>query len=211
MRPKFVAGLLTVAVLFLAIVFIIKQHVAPDRGNLPAAPVSTPVTPVAVAPAPPKIVTTPPDPAVPQAAVDAEVGRLNQLAMNDDAASLKEIEDDLLSPAKAIRTAAIIAAKVYASTNAIPSLQQASESVEDPREKVAMLDAIDYLNLPRASDMPPPNADQIQAAQQRRAAQQAKELARQQARQLAPPTADAGNSAAPADGGQPAPSAGTGQ
>ena len=37
-------------------------------------------------------------------------------------------------------------------TNAIPGLQKAADSIQDPHGKVAVLDVIEYLNLPGISD-----------------------------------------------------------
>ena len=58
-----------------------------------------------------------------QAAIDAEIDRLQQWSMNDDPASLSNILADLTSPEKEIRDAAIEATKEFGSTNAIPALE----------------------------------------------------------------------------------------
>ncbi len=51
-------------------------------------------------------------------------------------------------PEAAVRKAALEALKELNDTNAVPGLQQVADLTKDPREKVAVLDTIDYLNLP---------------------------------------------------------------
>jgi len=55
-----------------------------------------------------------------------------------------------------VRKAALEALKQLNDTNAVPGLEQAAENIKDPREKVAMLDAIDYIKLPSATENVPP-------------------------------------------------------
>jgi hypothetical protein len=50
-----------------------------------------------------------------------------------------------------VRKAALEALKQLNDTNAIPGLGQAMSLIEDPREKVAFMDVIDYLKLPEAT------------------------------------------------------------
>jgi hypothetical protein len=48
-------------------------------------------------------------------------------------------------------------------TNAIPRLQEAEQVVENPREKVAIMDAIAYLQLPETMPDKPPTNDLVTA------------------------------------------------
>jgi hypothetical protein len=58
----------------------------------------------------------------------------------------------------AVRSAALQAVVAINDTNAIPRLEEAEQIVENPREKVAILDAIAYLKLPETlPDVPPTN------------------------------------------------------
>jgi hypothetical protein len=50
-----------------------------------------------------------------------------------------------------VRRSALDALRQLNDTNAIPGLEQAATLVEDPREKVAFMDVIDYLKLPEAT------------------------------------------------------------
>lgn len=61
-----------------------------------------------------------------------------------------------------VRTAAIAALIQLNDTNVIPGLEEAIALVDDPRDKVAIKDAIDYLKLPSVMpDEPPPDFDKI--------------------------------------------------
>lgn len=100
-----------------------------------------------------------------QTLIDSEVERLQQLAMNDDPASLKAILADLRSPEKEIRSAATDAAVNFGSQDAIPDLKAAANATDDIPEKIALLDAAQFLSLPSVTFGPPaaPTAEQIQA------------------------------------------------
>ncbi len=52
------------------------------------------------------------------------------------------------NPEPSVRSAALEAIVALSDTNAIPGLQAAQQVLENPREKAAILDAIDYLSLP---------------------------------------------------------------
>ena len=56
----------------------------------------------------------------------------------------------LTHPEPEVRKAALQAIKELNDTNAVPGLQQVANATKEPREKVAVLDVIDYLNLPSA-------------------------------------------------------------
>jgi len=54
-----------------------------------------------------------------------------------------------------VREAALSALIHLNDTNVIPSMEQTVGAIEDPREKVALMDAIAYLKLPEEVEMPP--------------------------------------------------------
>jgi hypothetical protein len=60
------------------------------------------------------------------------------------------------NPEKEVRKAALEALMQLNDTNAIPRLQQAVKSLEDPHDKSAVLDAIAYLQLPDTITNEPP-------------------------------------------------------
>lgn len=160
MRLKFILALLLLAGLALGTTFWLKQHLGTTAPPLPqsettpppltdsnaaiAVP-SLPPEPV-VAPAPATNVLTPEQR---QEAIDAEVDRLQEWSMNDDPASLSNILADLTNTNQEVRDAAIEAAKQFGSTNAIPALKAAANASDNTREKIALLEAADFLSLPR--------------------------------------------------------------
>ncbi len=72
-----------------------------------------------------------------------------------------------------VREAALVALVHLGDTNVLPGLEQALATIENPREKVAILDAIEYLKLPTMnSDLPPvaaPDAGNVDPATRRKA------------------------------------------
>jgi type IV secretory pathway VirB10-like protein len=165
MRPKIVFGLLVLAVLFLGIAVLLKQHTGSATVPAPAAPepVAPPVasTPPPPAPSPTPIASPPPHVLTAeerQAAIDAEMGRLQDWSMNSDPASLSNILADLTNSEKDIREAAIEATKQFGSTNAIPALKAAAINSTDTDEQIEMLQAANFLTLPPLRVMPSQSA-----------------------------------------------------
>ena len=196
MRPKFVLALVLVVLVVLGVAFLLKQH----WGNAATPPaVNESVTPAPVASVAPPPAPTPAPVAARvdtnvltseqrQEAIEAETDRLQQWSMNDDAASLSNILDDLTSSDKEIREAAIDAAKQFGSTNAIPALKAAANSTDDTQEKIDLLEAADFLALPgmtfdSSGAGTPRTPEQIQADAQRRAEREARRQAQLQRRQ----------------------------
>jgi len=177
MRPKFIFALLLLALLVLGAAFFLKQHLGNTATPPPVTESATPapVANVAPPPAPAPVAATPvvtnaPTPEQHQAAIEAEADRLQQWSMNDDPASLSNILADLTNPEKEIREAAIEATKQFGSTNAIPALKATASNTDDPEEKIALLDAADFLSLPSITSiqLPPLTPEQAQANQQKK-------------------------------------------
>ena len=178
MRPKFILVLVLLTLLILGAGFLLTHRPGNPPASVPtppetaiaptdsgsAAPAVPPPAPVAAAPA-----ASTPTPEQRQAAVEAEIDRLQLWSGNEDQASLSNILADLNNPDKEIRDAAIEATKQFGSTNAIPALKAAVNNTEDTQEKIAMLEAVDFLSLPNIStiQLPPPTPEQLQAANQR--------------------------------------------
>ena len=188
MRPKFVIVLLLLAWLVLGGALVLKRSLehktAPPANSLAVTPApSADSNALAQAPSPPEPAPVPvPVAATPaktltdearQAAIDEEIDRLQTWSANDDPQSLSNILADLNNPEKDIRDAAIEAAKQFGSTNAIPALKAAADATDDPHEKVALLEAAEFLSLPSLTDLraqaPPLTPEQLQANQQREA------------------------------------------
>jgi hypothetical protein len=65
---------------------------------------------------------------------------------------LETILAELNNPEKAVRAEALDAVVEFASSNAIPRLREIAAATEDPREKVALLDAAEFLALPSLAE-----------------------------------------------------------
>jgi LAS superfamily LD-carboxypeptidase LdcB len=87
------------------------------------------------------------------AAIRARVTQLGQLAMRNDPASLQTILSELTNSTKAIRQAALEATVQYGSRDAIPKLQEIAAATEDQKEKAAILEAAEFLQLPSLSEL----------------------------------------------------------
>jgi len=189
MRPKFVLTLILFVALVLAAVFYFKQPVSqpqpPSVVETTALPPPTAKSAPATIPNPAKFPTPqPPAASVPVAAVvpsmtpeekqsyiEAETSRLQDLSTQDDPASLSAIMNDLTNSEKEVRLAAIEATKQFGSKDAIPVLQADVASASDTDEKIALLEAADFLALPTLTDagvQTPPTPDQLQAIQDQR-------------------------------------------
>lgn len=195
MRPIIVFVTLLATALVLGVALYLKKNL----GNMPAPPASPEVAPVPAAVSDRVTSVAPPPAPIPAApvvtkvlkaeqrqdAIDAETDRLYQWSMDDDSTSLSNILADLTNPEKEIREAAIESAKQFGSTNAIPALKAAVEITDDLQEKVAYLEAADFLTLPELDfgspgQATPKTPEQIQADGQRRAANEARRLVRWQ-------------------------------
>ncbi len=222
MRPKFVLGLMLFALLVLVAALVFKQHTGSKTAPVAVAPApAVPETAANAAPEPPP----PPVPIAPppapmtdeerQAAIDAEIGRLQDWSMNDDPASLSNILLDLTNSEKDVREAAIEAAKQFDSTNAILVLKAAAVNSTNTDEQIEMLQAAEFLTLPPLRDMPSLTPQQIEAVKEKQAqrvanwqAQQQQQRQQNQNGQPAPPAnptpQNPGSPASPLPGqGQP--------
>ena len=213
MRPKFVIALLLVTAIFIGGAIYLKQHLGP------AAPPVVPEVVAAPAPESPQknvvadLPPLPPPAPVPApvpalspeqqlAATDAEIERLRVAGLSDNPADLQIILADLSSPEKEIREAALNAAKQFGSTNAIPALLTAATNAVDPKEKIELTEAADFIALPSLAfntNAVPQTPEQIQADQQKRAQMRTDRQTRLQSRLRAPAQ---NPNATPADGNQ---------
>ena len=117
--------------------------------------------PVAQAPPVTQVVATTPDQDR-QAAIEKELDKIND-ALLDHGADPKLVEgvrEQLLNPEPEVRKAATETVRQLDDRGAIPKLKEALQSVEDVHEKAAILDAIEYLQIPDGipqftSDTPP--------------------------------------------------------
>ena len=88
-----------------------------------------------------------------RAYAERRVAELLELASQDDPVSLEMILSELTNRDPEIRKAALNATLQARNRDAIPRLAEAAEQTDDPREKAAIADAIDFLRLPTLGEV----------------------------------------------------------
>ena len=88
-----------------------------------------------------------------RAYVETRVAELMELASQDDPVSLEMILSELTNRDPEIRKAALNATLQARNREAIPRLIEAAEQTDDPRERAAIADAIDFLRLPTLGEV----------------------------------------------------------
>ena len=94
--------------------------------------------------------------------VNQRTVELEDLSMTVDAGSLITIESELDSRDPRIQAAAVSAAIQFGSRDVIPALQDASGHTDDPVQKLNIVKAIQFLELPTESEFvnaTPPSGD----------------------------------------------------
>ena len=169
MRPKVIMMVMVVALLVFGASFVIRQSVdrstkrsetpsvlSSAQGNERAIATVKPVEEVVARPTnavqPNAQATAPPEDAH-GAYVEQRSSQLMELAMNDDRASLDTILSELGNRDPEIRKAALDATIQFGSRDAIPKLADAASQTDDPNEKAALADAIEFLKLPSLTEV----------------------------------------------------------
>jgi hypothetical protein len=167
MRPKTVILVVTLGLLVFGALFAIRQTAVRSASISETAPSLTQSTD-AMAPAISQL-----EPTVPLAKnstlaevqpttssedahksyVDQRSAELMDMAMTDDRASLDTILSELTNRDPEIRKAALEAAIQFGSRDAIPKLADAVSQTDDPNEKAAISDAIEFLKLPSLTEI----------------------------------------------------------
>jgi hypothetical protein len=177
MRLKFILVLVLVLVVAVGVALFFKQTPANQTGSLaqetnaPSLKKEKPSFTIITSTAP-RVVGSTITPEKRAEAIEAEVDHLRELAMKDDPDSLAKILVDLTHPEKEVREAAIESAKEFGSSNAIPALKFAAQNNEDTQEKIALLQAAEFLTLPQLTFDNVPDSrtpEQRQAAEQKMA------------------------------------------
>jgi hypothetical protein len=167
MRPKTVILTLVVAIGLVALAAVLKRVMgggASSEVKPPDAELVGSATPAVT-----NVKVGPPSPNASNTAAIREQLRAEELMRELD--QIREVQaDGVVSPTAIgillskvthqesdVRRAAIEALVQLRATNAIPGLEQALAVVEDPRDKVVIMDAIAYLKLPE--DVPSPTGE----------------------------------------------------
>jgi hypothetical protein len=77
---------------------------------------------------------------------------LYTLAMRDDTIARDVILSEMQNPNKMVRKYALEAAVQFGDRSVIPALEQLVDQMDDPRERVDILDAIEYIGLPSLTE-----------------------------------------------------------
>lgn len=89
-----------------------------------------------------------------QASIDNDLDQIKTALLEGSSSPnlMAAVRERLLSPEAAVRKAAVEAAMHLNDREAIPKLKEALGQVEDTREKVAIMDAIEYLQIPESNE-----------------------------------------------------------
>ena len=154
MRPKIVVVVLVVAIGLVALVAVLKGMTGKHSDQEARVPEPPPGEVNPPAPPAPPVAVTPTNAAVLEQLRVTEVGKqLDQIReLQADGTANPATTSILLTKVThqepEVRKAALQALVQLDDTNAIPGLEQAQALVEDPHEKVAFIDAIEFLKLP---------------------------------------------------------------
>jgi hypothetical protein len=172
MRPKIVILILVVALGLLGIMAVLKGltggHAGDAGGQKPAVEASVESPTAATNDQVVQVVQVNPNSSntaaiaeqLRAAEVEKEVGAIRDLQGEADGTNnrvvITALVDKLSHPEAEVRQAALDVLKQLNDTNAVPGLEKAAENIKDPREKVAVLDAIEYIKMPSVTDNVPP-------------------------------------------------------
>ena len=79
--------------------------------------------------------------------------QLQELATKSDPASMEAILAEMKSPYPEVRSDALEAIIQFRSRDAIPTLKELATQAEDPKEKLAILEAVEFLQLPSLDEL----------------------------------------------------------
>jgi HEAT repeat protein len=172
MRPKVVIIVITLGLFVFGTLFAIRQSAnRPSKNSGPQPTISgttqpsdslasAKAQPLAEHAAAPSGKGTPSDSAstastedAHQAYVEKRTAELMDIAMTDDRANLDTILSELANRDPEIRKAALDATIQFGSRDAIPKLTDAISQTDDPNEKTALADAIEFLKLPSLTEI----------------------------------------------------------
>ena len=165
MRPKVVVAILLLAVVLMGVIVLMSKALRPqstsasaDSGKVSPAVAASNNPVKAPAINPPPVVSAAPVAGTNAAAAHAQyvrqqIEKLQALSWNNDVQSRDTILSELKkNPDKEIRAAALEAAIQFDDRSVVPPMQEIAAQTEDPDEKAAILEAIDYINLPSLTE-----------------------------------------------------------
>jgi hypothetical protein len=171
MRPKVVIVVLCLSIGVLALLGVLHGRLSSHQGGSVETSVPTNLNPPVAIVAEPQtnpvltsiVASTHEEDRVAQKQKDLDSISDALLAGDGDPRSLIALENGLENPDAEVRVAAREAAMHLGDTNIIPYLNGALQNLQDPREKVAIMDAIAYLQTPSRSDATDPSESEMAA------------------------------------------------
>jgi hypothetical protein len=164
MRPKVVLTILATTLVLFGALFALRQStnqstpaaekpatISSAQTNETVISAAKPAERVVAVPA--KAIQPAPSEGTQKKYVEERSSQLMDLAMNDDRASLDTILAELGNRDPEIRKAALEATIQFGSRDAIPKLADAVSQTDDPNEKAALTDAIEFLKLPSLTEI----------------------------------------------------------
>lgn len=174
MRPKIVILILGIGVGLVAVIVLLKGltggHAGDAGGQKPAVEASVESPAAATNDQVIQVVQVNPNSSntaaiaeqLRAAEVEKEVDAIRDLQGEANGTNnpmiISALLDKLSHPEAEVRQAVLEAVKQMDDTNAVPGLEQAVESIKDPREKVAVMDTIEYLKMPSITDNASPES-----------------------------------------------------
>jgi hypothetical protein len=172
MRPKIVILTLVVALVLIGIMVVLKGVMGGHSGNAggqtPAMETNVESPPAATSDQVVEVVQVNPNSSntaaiseeMRAAAVGKELDAIRELQGEADGENnpiiITALLDKLSNPEAEVRKAALESLRQLNDTNAVPGLEKVAESTKDPREKVAVMDAIEYIKMPSVTENVPP-------------------------------------------------------
>ena len=168
MRPKVVLAILLMGAAVLVIAIMLSNVFHPQPVIAPAQVAIAPSNPAPAAPAPEPVDEVAPVPitvtnhdtnAMAGQKVDREEYVRNRheelldLARDGSPAAYQQILGELKNPDRAIRKAALDALEQANDRSFVPQMQQIADQTDDPDDKQAIQDAIDFINLPSLTEV----------------------------------------------------------
>jgi HEAT repeat protein len=166
MRPRIVIIVITLGLFVFGTLFAIRQSADRSTRNSEPQSASTGITqpseslasakaqPVAEHAAAPTVTkSTASAEEAHQAYVEQRSAELMDIAMTDDRTNLDIILSELTNRDPEIRKAALEATIQFGSRDAIPKMADAASQTDDPNEKAAIADAIEFLKLPSLTEI----------------------------------------------------------
>ena len=176
MRAKLVVAVLAAALVILGLAFFLSRssgtkspEVVTEPANAPG--VEAPTPPEQFAPREARVVSANPVPMIPAVATNtagtnepamtperaaylrAQSDLLFKLGMRSDPESYQTIVSTLTNSEKTLRSEALDAAIQFGNRDVIPYLKELAARTEDPYEKIAFLEAAEYIALPSLTEL----------------------------------------------------------